>query len=84
MIEPEEYQIRSDQLVANLDEMLRMIDCHVIRIKQMLSSNEITYHQDRALFYALNLMLRERKELLEEKERVLLQNLREEIYENAS
>ena len=84
MIEPEEYRISGDQLVANLEEMIRMIDCHVIRIKQLLSSREITHHQDRALFYALNLMLRERKELMEEKERALLQNLGEELWENAS
>ena len=84
MIEPEEYQISSDQLLANLEEMLRMIDSHVIRIKQMLASPMITHYQDKALFYALNLMLRERKELIEERERVLLQNLSEELWENAS
>ncbi len=71
MIEHEEYMVSSDQLVANLDEMVRMIDWHMLRIKQMLSSNEITHHQDRALFHAMNLMLRERKELIEEKDRVL-------------
>ena len=84
MIEPEEYRISGDQLVANLEEMIRMIDRHVIRIKQMLSSREITHHQDRALFYALNLMLKERKELMEERERALFQNLSEDLWDSAS
>ncbi len=84
MIEQEEFTINSDQLVANLNEMVRMIDGHVIRIKQMLSSKDITHHQDRALFYALNLMLRERKELVEEKDRVLLGLQEKAHFEDAS
>ncbi len=72
MIVQEEYRISVDQLVANIDEMVRSIDGHVMRIKQMLCSQEISHHQDRALFYAMNLMLKERKELVETKERVLL------------
>ncbi len=85
MIEQEEYSISNDQLVANIEEMVRAIDGHVKRIKEMLSSNEITHYEDRALFYAMNLMLKERKELMEAKERAMLGALSEQaFFEDAS
>ena len=70
----EEYAIGVDQLVADIDERVSVIDGHIGHVKEMLSSLEVSHHQDKALFYAMNLMLRERKSLVERKERVLLKD----------
>ena len=75
-MERKEHGINSDQLVANIDEMVIMIDAYILRIKQMLASKQITLNEDRALFYAMNLMLKEKRELIEEKDRVLLDNMK--------
>ncbi len=72
MIEQEEYRISVDRMVAEIEERVNKIDNHIAHVKGMLSSQEISHHQDRALFYAMNLMLKERKELMEMKERALL------------
>ncbi len=74
MIEQEEYRISTDKLVADIDEKVRKIDGHIMRVRRMLNSQAISHHDDRALFYAMNLMLKERKELMEMKERALLED----------
>jgi len=71
MIEEEEYSITVEQLVADIDERVCAIDEHIAIVKEMLSSQEVTHHQDKALFYAMNLMFKERKGLVETKERAL-------------
>ena len=72
MLEEEEYSITVEQFVADIDEKVSTIDEHIAIVKDMLVSQEVTHHQDKALFYAMNLMLRERKGLVETKERALL------------
>ncbi len=72
MIPREEYKESVKQLIAKIDEMLRTIDGHILRIWQKLYTRQNTHFQDRALFHVLDLLLKERRELVKEKERALL------------
>ena len=72
MIEDEDYVTSADQLIADLDERIGKIHEHICHVKELLVSQEISHYQDRALFYAMNLMLNERNRLAEERERMLL------------
>ena len=71
MIEEEDYVISVDQLIADINQRIGKIDEHIYYVKELLVSQEISHYQDRALFYAMNLMLEERNELVEEKEKML-------------
>ena len=71
MVELEEYIVRVDQLVDRIDGSVREIDGNIVQVRQMLKFRETAHNEDEALLYAVSLMLKERKRLIEEKEKAL-------------
>ncbi len=74
MIEPEECKLSKDQFLENIDEMEDTIDRNIAEIRELIASQEISLHQFRVLFHALDMMLKERLELAEAKELALFED----------
>ncbi len=62
------------QTILDFEERVRKIDEFIACIKELFFLPEISYAHDEALFYAVNLMLKERKELIEARERTVSQD----------
>ncbi len=74
MIEPEECKLSKDQVLENIDEMEDAIDRNITEIRELIASQEISLHQSRVIFHALDIMLKERLELAEAKELALFED----------